>query len=225
MGNFEEASQKYKAGERSEEITKEILKFYKEKEGQYVFDDDINHNYIRIRAEWALKQMNEFRFNTGNHDPSVLDLGSWTGAIPNYYFENGFKNLTCLEICDEACKMASNIYPHLTYVNKSVEEFDPATTYDIILGFELLEHVTSPVEFIKKYKDLLNPSGVLLLTLPTPDKVFSNPNDHEHINKITEEELSKDGFDVDTLTIYDKPVEDYNVYHQMTWLAGTFYNK
>ena len=210
---FAEASQQYKSGVRAEQITKDILDYYKTRD--YAFDDDINNNYISTRARWALSGMQHFQ-PINAKDPKVLDLGSWTGAIPNFYYENGYKDITCVEICDKGCELAKQLYPHLKYHNESVEAFDLNQKYDIILGFELLEHVTTPTEFITKYKNMLTPNGLFLLTLPTADKVFMNPNDHEHINQIFEAALEAQGFKTTTLVTADG---------NMSWIGADFVNK
>ena len=206
--SFADASQKYKAGERSQEITDNILKFYREKDGEYVFDDDINSNYIRIRAEWALSEMDSL----GKPETaSVLDLGSWTGAMPNFYYNNGYRNITCVEICKDACGMANKLYPHLKYLCDSVEDYDEGKRFDVITGFELLEHVTTPADFLSKYVNMLNPGGIFLVTVPSPDKVFMNPDDHEHINQIFDKDLYDLGFTTTVLVTDDR---------QMSWIAA-----
>ena len=63
---------------------------------------------------------------------------------------------------------------------------------------------------------MLTPNGLFLLTLPTADKVFMNPNDHEHINQIFEADLEAQGFKTTTLVTADG---------NMSWIGADFVNK
>ncbi len=53
------------------------------------------------------------------------------------------------------------------HVNIETQSLSPDKKYDYILCREVLEHVKDYKTVIKKFSDLLNPGGVLVLSIPT----------------------------------------------------------
>ncbi len=92
----------------------------------------------------------------------VLDIGCGSSAIGYALKEAGFTNLFAVEIDEEARKNALPIYQE---VKHSIEDFQ-GKTFDLVLLLDVIEHLPNPEEFLKSVAKMLNPGGVLLLSVP-----------------------------------------------------------
>lgn len=54
-----------------------------------------------------------------------------------------------------------------------VEEFEPSARYHTITGFDVLEHVLDPQDFLARLHGWLEPGGILALTLPDVSSVWA----------------------------------------------------
>lgn len=75
-------------------------------------------------------------------------------------------------------------------INSPVEKVQlEKESVDIIINFEVIEHLFSPLNFINLCSDLLKPNGIILLTCPNGEgfeplmlKEKADTFDHEHLN-------------------------------------------
>ena len=86
----------------------------------------------------------------------------------------------------------------IVVLEKPIEKIDDYNeSIDIIVSFEVIEHIFSPNDFIKNCKKMLKPEGLIVITCPN-FKGFditvlgkeSNSLDHEHINLFNLKSLS-----------------------------------
>ena len=92
--------------------------------------------------------------------------------------------------------------------NVSIEDIDFSNKkFDVVVNFEVIEHLFSPKEFLLQVKNILNNNGLLILSCPNgmgfdikllKDK--SHTIDHEHLNYFNFESLSalvqRNGFQI-----------------------------
>lgn len=96
----------------------------------------------------------------------------------------------------------------LPVARAAVEDYAPGYRYDTITCFDVLEHVLDPAAFLRAVHGLLEPGGILALTLPDLGSVhrmlmgsrwyFYIPDEHLHYFDRTSLErlLSRSGFSV-----------------------------
>jgi len=125
-----------------------------------------------------------------DHFNSVLDWGGGEGRfVPRCLVE---KNVFILDVSDEP--LANETF---TRINAP----DPDMNFDFIQVCHVLEHVSSPNEFLKEVVGYLKPGGVLYIEVPQDQsdenisRFKSEPNSinhtiHEHLNLFSQHALA-----------------------------------
>jgi len=98
----------------------------------------------------------------------LLDVGCGVGRFGRAAANEGW-DVTGIDISARAVEIGSQNagFPML---NKSLEEIrDEGHKYDVLTSFEVLEHLKTPVEFLRTCFDVLAPDGEIFLTVPNWD--------------------------------------------------------
>lgn len=78
---------------------------------------------------------------------------------------------------------------NLIFKHTSFESYNPTRKFDIIICLQVIEHLQSPKDFIKKISFLLKPDGVCILSTPNAITQSYNENPYHYI-EYTKETLS-----------------------------------
>ncbi len=97
----------------------------------------------------------------------VLDVGCGRGAFSLRLADLGFD----VDACDlrDLCMCRDRV----RFMLGAAEAIEPETRYDAIFMLELLEHVESPFEVIRRYTHFLRPGGRLYISTPNVDSDLS----------------------------------------------------
>lgn len=94
----------------------------------------------------------------------LLDVGCSSGALLTIITEMGFIASgvePALEAAQTAKKAGFDVYQgYLTEANY------PSETFDIITLFEIIEHITNPMDMLNECHRILKPGGILMLSTP-----------------------------------------------------------
>ncbi len=187
---------------------------------QDVWIDDINSMYLAPRRDWLLEKLRNI--TKDNKNIKILDIGSWTGAISNFIYQNGYQNITCIDISEKVVDLGKNQFPYFNWICADIEDYINSEKYDVILMCEVLEHVIDPKKVIAKVCTWLNKNGCILYTIPSEDTVFGEKmgnNSSEHISKIEYNYLTTISDDIERLHTYNDGKLTYD------WYTGSIYNK
>ncbi len=122
------------------------------------------------RLDFAL---NELEF----HGKSVLDLGCGTGYAARYIAE-----IVGVDLSVASIQFAKEHYPRHTFLCLDASELDLTREFDIVMTFEVIEHVPDPARFLATAARHLADSGVLALS--TPNRLlFSLGREKSIVNK------------------------------------------
>lgn len=143
------------------------------------FDKKYNNKYYNdayLRANEYKKHYSNFTFlpliknteiilskNFNNKNVKILDIGCGPGHLANYLEDKGYLDYTGIDFSSQAISMAKKISSYNFYVENiyNTDKFD--NNYDVIIGSEVLEHLGSDLEVIKK----INKNTFCIFSLPT----------------------------------------------------------
>lgn len=137
----------------------------------YESPDYISHNnaseglldsLYRIARQWALTKKLRLIRGICSHG-SVLDFGCGTGSFLDHLRDNGYL-IKGVEPSDVARKAAA---PQTrAEVVERLEHIDPASRFDVITLWHVLEHVPDPITTLRSLSHVLSPNGHLVLAVP-----------------------------------------------------------
>jgi glycosyltransferase involved in cell wall biosynthesis len=159
--------------------------------------DDINADNIIDRFNW-LKDM--FEKNNIPKDAHILDIGSWSGAFINEFYKMGYKNISCLDISKEAVRLGKETYPQFSWMNLDIEKTALSEKYDVIIMFEVIEHLIEPVDTLIKIKTYLQKDGFIFFTIPKEEFINKDGMAYEHVSYISQKQLETLGANVESLS-------------------------
>jgi len=162
--------------------------FINEYENQYgkTYIDDFENIYgaSKIRLKKIISLLKN------KNDPSLLDIGSAAGFFLKAAKDYGIEKLQGIEIsrfASEYCK--KNFSIDITVSSfEEFEEIKPGEKFDIITSWFFIEHLTDPLDGLKKIYNMLNAGGVFAMSVPSffgpmfyfakDQWITSHPKDH-----------------------------------------------
>ena len=127
---------------------------------------------------------------------ALLEVGSGFGTFCEELSKTGvFRRIVAVEPTPELAQTCRQ--RGLSVIEARIEEAEIHEPVDVVVSFEVIEHLFSPREFLRKCHTLLRPGGVLMLTCPNVQgfddvtlRERSSAVDHEHINLFHPDSLS-----------------------------------
>ena len=122
---------------------------------------------------------------------SVLDVGCGTMPYLHLFIEN--ENCECYEGADiEKIRGVSVLVDPVTQTIQADDE-----SYDLVVHFQALEHVSNPKKFINECWRVLRPNGVMFCTVPFIFEYHAVPRDfYRWTYEGLHQDLENCGFDV-----------------------------
>jgi SAM-dependent methyltransferase len=109
----------------------------------------------------------------------VLEIGCGAGDLCATLHDMGY-DVKGIDSSERAIQLCQELYKNLyqagkvDFLRKSIYDLDD--TFDMILMFEVLEHIEDDRAALSRVHDLLRPSGLLLLSVPAHESLFG-PSD------------------------------------------------
>lgn len=99
--------------------------------------------------------------------PRILDLGCGDGTVLRALAPR-VERAVGIDISLECIKEAEgrNTSPRVSFLHTSLEEFVSADRFDLVLMYEILEHLYDPSRALEKVRSLLKPDGLLMISTP-----------------------------------------------------------
>jgi SAM-dependent methyltransferase len=150
------------------------------------------------RLEKAHRQVREMRDATGLSSGRVLDVGSGYGYFRVALDKAGFEH-EGLEVSDHGRTVARKAFGQRTHPGFLEDHWEEwSERFDVVTGFDLIEHVPDPVEFLQKVAFVLRPGGFVGLKTPnldSPEADIFGPHYHslkrEHLVLFSPDSLTE----------------------------------
>lgn len=129
----------------------------------------------------------------------VLEIGFGNGAFLDFSNSVGW-SISGVELIGQLVDRAiQNKYKAF----QGIDAIPSQNKYDLIVAFDVLEHIESNqiLNFFEKIKDLLNPSGILIVRVPNGSSPFGLSNQHGDITHHTIITESKMGYWVNCVNL------------------------
>jgi len=146
---------------------------------------------------------------------SVLEVGSGKAAFATHV---GVERYTGLEFNSKAIERAKE--KGIALIKESIEDHAKShpQKYDVVVSFQVLEHVASPYDFINGCVDSLKTGGLLLLAVPSSDgfagRAINNVLDMppHHVTHWSEKTLRflPQVFGLETIAVEHEYIPDYH---------------
>ena len=158
----------------------------------------------------AKKIISDLKIKSDNY---LLDIGCGRGDMTNAFKKLGFK----VEGVDISSECKDLLHPIKVYQENlehdTIEE--RSSYYDIIFSKSLIEHLSSPLNFLFNCKKMLKPDGVIVLLTPSWMHHAFGPFylDHTHVSPFTLQSLR----DIGHLAGFKNIKINYFYQIPMTW--------
>ena len=130
-----------------------------------VEEDDFYFSSAEDRIISFRRDLEQFEKIIGKiNSKQLLDVGCSYGFLLDVAVERGWK-VWGSELSKKQSSYAAERHPGVC--NNAVSECNfPSNFFDAITAYEILEHVSSPREFLKDFRQVLRPGGYLAMTTP-----------------------------------------------------------
>jgi 2-polyprenyl-3-methyl-5-hydroxy-6-metoxy-1,4-benzoquinol methylase len=138
----------------------------------YSFNSDGYNLLFKIKFYLDSRNFQKLHKYFNSRDLQMLDIGGGIGklsslvinALPDFRF-----NSTIVDLDEDAGKIA-NLEGH-QYVKAAFKNAHFDRKFDLILAYNILEHVEDPVAFLDKISSSLNVGGICLIQTPNFDSL------------------------------------------------------
>jgi len=96
----------------------------------------------------------------------VLDIGCSSGTFGNRLIKEKECIVDGIDINDEDLKAAKKVLRNTYRINIEQEPINLKHQYDVVFMGDVIEHLATPVETLKKVRKLLKPTGSLVFSIP-----------------------------------------------------------
>jgi SAM-dependent methyltransferase len=126
---------------------------------------------IRVRKLNELKVFPDREVN--GKKASMIEVGCSEGSLLKYFYDRGCK-VTGLDINAEIIKKASELYVFPFIAGNFLEHNFGENSYDLVISFHVLEHLTDVARAVEKFYQILNSGGKVVVEVPFGPEEYDN---------------------------------------------------
>jgi SAM-dependent methyltransferase len=159
----------------------------------------------KIVFDWIINCLQKSGIEPGNLS-RILEIGCGEGSVLQR-FSSSFKNLECsgIEMNTKSAEIANR--RKLTVAKGTYENIEGE--YDLIYSFAVIEHVPSPMDFLKKLKRHLKKGGVIVVAQPSQDYGSSDIFFSDHLYHFNSYHITRYGSLAGMKTLYYDNSHEY----------------
>lgn len=180
------------------------MKIFKTDYNESYFDTTIDHNpFIEKEIKEKIKLIESYK-----KKGKLLEIGCGVGDLLNKL--QTIYNVKGIDISKHAIDKASKKIDKKKLMVLDIEKENIKDNFDIVIAFDVMEHLKRPKEVLKKIKNILNKNGILIFSVPNNYGFFGkimtrvfNFIDKTHISTYRREKwikiIKKLDFDIDII--------------------------
>jgi SAM-dependent methyltransferase len=157
---------------------------------------------LLLLRSWHVRREVKKWAATAPKDASILDAGSGFGQYDFYMSSKnpGWK-IRGVDVKEEQIADCNAFFSRIgrknvTFAIADLTAFSDATTYNLILSVDVMEHILEDVEVFRNFHASLQTGGMVLISTPS-DQGGSDVHDHEEESFI--EEHVRDGYNINEI--------------------------
>jgi len=150
-----------------------------------------NYNYWIYRLRFKIVKKIIKRYFPKSADTRILDVGSGTGFYLKMYLDQGYQQITGVDITELSVSRLKERFPQLTIIQNDISEnviLRELQRFDVITCFDVLFHIIDPERYYNAFKNLysyLNDDGILIFS----ENFSPFHKDRDHIVDRTKSEI------------------------------------
>jgi SAM-dependent methyltransferase len=108
---------------------------------------------------------------------SVLDIACGCGYGSRILRDSGASHVVGCDLSGKAIAHARSVYARdgIRFVQGDAERFTWPHRFDVVISFETIEHLEQPENLLARFSELLNPGGLLCLSVPLGETRHLDP--------------------------------------------------
>jgi len=197
-----------------------------------VTGDEKFYNSLQQFDWYYLDDKSEYSLATKfiKESDTVLEIGSGKGAFAKRI---NAKSYTGLDFSIEAKKMAAK--NGIKIYNETIEEHSKkGVKYDVVVSFQVLEHVSNPKEFIEKSLNCLKENGVMIIAVPSENSFLQDTYNSvlnmppHHVTRWSDNTLKfiSNTYDLELITIDHEEVQPiHKDWFKQTYITSSIFKK
>lgn len=160
----------------------------KEFEDQYHVLEE-GHWWFRGRRQIVLALVEQM---SPDRDSRILEIGCSGGLLLAELRARGYRNLTGIDISDDAMDLCRARELHDIHVMDAQNPTLADTSYDLIIASDVLEHLSDESQALLRWKGLLRPGGSLIVFVPAFTFLWSAHDvANKHFKRYSRSELTR----------------------------------
>jgi 2-polyprenyl-3-methyl-5-hydroxy-6-metoxy-1,4-benzoquinol methylase len=129
--------------------------------------DLVEEMYLKKNAEYFSLEREIFKNSVTECKLNILDIGCGTGILGKFFKENQDCKVYGVEISESAYLIAKENLDDVIKGNiESIDLIYPENFFDVVIMGDVVEHLISPVETIKKIMPFLKFGAKIYITVP-----------------------------------------------------------
>ena len=118
-----------------------------------------------LRTLWEINNERIKLIKSVRFQGKLLDIGSGQGFFLFHAKQEGF-SVTGIDVSSQVVKFCEQTFQIKVYFQNVNQHFSLDEQFDIITLWHILEHLSDPLEFLKKIQNNLTPRGILIIEVP-----------------------------------------------------------
>lgn len=123
-----------------------------------------------LSTQWSFIK-HEISYASNNQKTRILEIGSGFGGFYNILQREGFVGeYVGIELDSDAAAFSNDFFRTQAFKNLSLSDYNCPNRFDLVVAFEVLEHLENPSKSLREIANLLQPTGIFFGTTPFPYK-------------------------------------------------------